>query len=761
MEPAKLAEWRASSTGWAYCRVRVVWASKAEFTDKVLLWRGPLPSCAPYFEYTADVKFLTFRAAKLQCVAPAGGLDKIGVDLRLDKNAFTLRNKEFMLEEAKSRDPSLSAADLQRRRGQLRALSRLSQFRKLDWVRQSCDLFRQGKESSIARFFPYQKARIRRIPFDKLEKCLTNFMRKQPWLLMFGRWSKEIFGLKELALGKCNLLRNHHHLEAPLAVRVAMRFYKFVKKQREKYGHTVFARTKMQQAFVAQTENRTDVIYFDAAYDYLKYRAFYIFPDDPSHFCLHKDRAVAVRAISGISRIQAQAAFNAPQPRDGDDLPAKLHELTEEQETAVAHVAESWITLIMGSPGHGKSETIVALVRAYACVLVVSFVGMPVDVLQKRLGGYEHVYTIHYVYFRTKFAQDGDDWIAQFDFIIIDEGSNLDVALFSNFISTVTAGAPICRLVVVGDLGQINPIKPGAPFATLASLYPDACFYLTRNLRVDPDAFTLADACIKIKANRLDEIDFSTSALSLVPRTTMEDVLNRELRVQAYEMLNFQVLTLLKKERNRINLYVETWLIEHGIVHVPPNAPRIRGNFWLYPGKKIMFMKNTKASAPNPEKGKAACGYSSVRNGEIGEIETATKVRDSRDVVVTLRHSKKRVLIGDHEGAVSPNDVDLGYATTCNKAQGSEWQHVLFWIHENPSDFWSREFAYVAESRAKRSCKIVGTHDELQHMCAREAPPRDSLLRYLCMAQTTSADTSSSSTGTGPGPTVDTKEAAD
>jgi len=136
----------------------------------------------------------------------------------------------------------------------------------------------------------------------------------------------------------------------------------------------------------------------------------------------------------------------------------------------------------------------------------------------------------------------------------------------------------------------------------------------------------------------------------------------------------------------------------------------------IFNGKKVMFTKNYKKTP--------TCD--AVKNGELGQVK---RVIDDKHF--ELVGGKKISL--DH---IDPKHVHAGYATTCNKAQGSEWEQIIFWIYENPNRFFTREFMYVAVSRAKRKCTVVGKMEEVHQICREKAKERNTLLRfYLYLAQ--------------------------
>jgi len=234
---------------------------------------------------------------------------------------------------------------------------------------------------------------------------------------------------------------------------------------------------------------------------------------------------------------------------------------------------------------------------------------------------------------------------------------------------------------------------------------------LTENKRVDPNARILVSAAQKIRNGEVVDFSQGGEALQLHERQGKEQLCGivAQYCKKREDTMNFQIVVLRNVDRNMCNKWIEEWLLENRILSATSKVKF--GDQWYYPGKKIQFTKNTKPQGK----------YDGVRNGELGQI---LRIKNN---VITLTNGKQ-VLI--HENAVSPFNIQAGYATTCNKAQGSEWQTIIFYIYEKPIRFFTREYAYVAVSRAKQRCIIIGTEEEFNFLCAEKSKPRNTLLGY-------------------------------
>jgi ATP-dependent exoDNAse (exonuclease V) alpha subunit len=175
--------------------------------------------------------------------------------------------------------------------------------------------------------------------------------------------------------------------------------------------------------------------------------------------------------------------------------------------------------------------------------------------------------------------------------------------------------------------------------------------------------------------------------------------------VALHSVMNVQVIALTNESVKLLNEWAEAYLLKCGMLK-KRNVIRL-GREEYYPGKKIMFTQNN--NAPD--------GY---KNGELGEIRTIM----NNPIRITLT-SGKTVVVKDIQ------DICPGYATTCNKSQGSEWKDIIFWVCRKHV-FFSREHAYVAVSRAKKHCHIMAERlSDLRALVSRQANRRMTLLSYL------------------------------
>jgi exodeoxyribonuclease V alpha subunit len=373
-----------------------------------------------------------------------------------------------------------------------------------------------------------------------------------------------------------------------------------------------------------------------------------------------------------------------------------------------------------GAPGTGKTEVLVKILEEFQAPLIVTYVGMMVDALQKRFGGrVETANTIHFItYVQNLNDEEVDNWLSNFDLIVIDEGSNVDSKLFCRLLKAIPNAT---RLLICGDLGQIYPIKPGCPFSDLSKRYPDHTFCLVENKRVDKDSLLLAESCTLIRQDKTQQICFDTEALQFLERKEdqekeeIQNILFKQFKItRETDIMDFQIVVLTNNDRFRMNQLTEKLLLEEHILR-KTSTTKV-GYIEIFKGKKIQFTKNTKPKEGDP-----------VKNGELGQILSFKKHKDG---VLVYLINNKTIFFHTNDG-VDPTTVIDGYASTCNKAQGSEWKFILFNIYSNPYHMFTKEYPYVAISRAKKKCVIIADKkDVFYELCKYKAKERKTILQF-------------------------------
>lgn len=628
-----------------------------------------------------------------------------------------------------------------------------------------CEYFRADLELPLRVAFGGRAIRklLPKLAPHELERLYKHLTTK-PWELCFARWLEPYAGLKEISLERLKNYLSQYPWNAgkqiPQYFMTAVRFYDWMKKQRKNYGREIFRLDTLFKEYCTDGPFKYrhaieigDDKFANGACDYLKYQALEVVDvgkgerevgvgtehqhqqqgETPILYGIRQDVVNNKRLIKCFKRVVERAIFNPVLPRVGPFTPCvSSSTLSDVQKSVVKHVFKNPFTFLEGGPGTGKTEVLVKILEEFRAPLVVTRVGMMVNALQERFGKrVETARTVHNVVYMHRFNKLArEKFFPVFDIAVIDEGSNVDTELLADFLECLPN---VTRVLICGDLGQIYPIEVGAPFQDLTRRYREHTFMLVENKRVNPNARILAESCALLRAERSREILFNTTeALQFWARQFPNDcerhlsrALFDEFGIRTPEQtMEMQVLVLTNADRQYWNNLTEKLLLEKNVLKKKKTETLWIGVTEIYPGKKIQFTKNTKED-PDTE-------YSSVKNGELGQVRAAKA--SAEGYVIELTNGKKILCCSDgSEVAVDPMTICSGYASTCNKAQGSEWKNILFHIYDNPYEGFTREYPYVALSRAKNKCIVMGGGEDVFHrLCKKATPTRETILKeYL------------------------------
>lgn len=719
LKPSSVTEHKKDETGFCRVRIQII---DGEFQNSKVEQRfqGNLPTCSPSFVYYGELRVTEYRNIHTYYVK-----DKkhpIRVEL-LDKKGMLERDDlRYMVKELGTVRKQVIDQILHECPVHV-SVFRLKPFFVEQNMEYACDYFRYAHERVLQTLFPKQLSVIRKLneqDLQTLEKCLVT----DPWMLCTSSLCKR-FDLKPLEYQVMEGYCESQGIVTDEQVMRSIRLYSYMWFLRSS-GHTKFDMPGVIQAYLMtrqfssyqDTKEQLEAVVALLGNYYIKHQGnVYGFDDDWSYcdsICQY------------LTELEGEPAL-----RQGPVPCRPKGELTDTQKQFMHHVMHLPLTLLIGGPGTGKSECLVACMAYFERPLVVTYVGMMVDALQKRFGNHSGtVHTIHSIHYArlmqlqdSPYAKQLGAWLQEFDVVIVDECANVDTRLLYRLLTAATGAR---RLILAGDVGQINPMKPGSPFRDLIARFPQHVFELKENKRVDPDARVLADASAYLHRNDRQLMRMlQGDTLTLVQDHSDEKLEELVMQYATQDLMKFQIIVLRNVDRQHCNKIMEQTLLKYHILRMGSKVITITGSdgkVELFVGKKITFNLNIRGHED----------YDDVRNGELGIIREIQILEANQSWVLTL-HNGKRVLLGHNEPAVPCRFVSAGYATTCNKAQGSEWDYIVFWVYPEPTNMFTREYPYVAVSRAKKKCTIVARYRDFQALCAREAQPRFTLLSH-CLA---------------------------
>lgn len=402
-------------------------------------------------------------------------------------------------------------------------------------------------------------------------------------------------------------------------------------------------------------------------------------------------------------------------------------ELDELQHTAVLEAAKNGIFILSGGPGTGKTTTINAIIRYFESEGMDIMLAAPTGRAAKRMTeatGFE-AKTIHRLLeLNGSFAEDGkrarfeknEDCPLETDVIIIDEMSMVDIHLFYALLKAVPLEA---KLILVGDVNQLPSVGPGQ---VLRDLIDSKEFPLVILQKIFRQA-TKSDIVVNAhRINKGEEIVLTNKSedFFFLKRDNV-DVIYKHMILLITEKLpryvnaspvQIQVLTPMRKG----SLGVE---VLNGILQKYLNPPsdkkkeHITGQTIFREGDKVMQIKNNyqlewevinRYNMP-VDKG------TGVFNGDTGVI---LSINDFAQTIVVEYEDQKRVEY--HFSQL--DELELAYAVTIHKSQGSEYPAVVMPLLGGPRQLMNRNLLYTGITRAKKCVTLLGSDDTIMEMIA-------------------------------------------
>ena len=420
--------------------------------------------------------------------------------------------------------------------------------------------------------------------------------------------------------------------------------------------------------------------------------------------------------------------------------------LDDLQKRAVLQSVRSGVMILSGGPGPGKTTTINTIIRYFETEGMDILLAAPTGRAAKRMTeatGYE-ARTIHRL-LEINGAMEGSSvkpeedsaWQkegkrAQFerneenpletDVVIIDEMSMVDIHLFKSLLSAVSVGT---RLIMVGDVDQLPSVGPGQVLQDLINSRAFPVVILKRIFRQAGESDIVVNAH---KINRGEEIELNNKSMDFffLERKDVNVIYKHMIQLIREKLppyvnagpYDIQVLTPMRKG----NLGVE---VLNGILQQylnPPDGKKKEhrlGERLFREGDKVMQIKNN-YQIPWEVVSKYGISVDSgmgIFNGDMGII---TKI-DEASSLLEVEYDEHRRAEYSFSGL---DEIELAYAVTIHKSQGSEYPAVLLPIMNGPKPLLNRNLLYTAVTRAKKCVTILGSRETLREMIQNEKQHR-------------------------------------
>lgn len=399
--------------------------------------------------------------------------------------------------------------------------------------------------------------------------------------------------------------------------------------------------------------------------------------------------------------------------------------LAESQKEAVKECVENGLLVLTGGPGTGKTTTVNAIIDILKKEGLDITLAAPTGRAAKRLfetTGYE-AKTIHRllgVNFsdddkrRQSFDKDENEPL-EADVIILDECSMVDISLMY---SLLKATPDTAKLILVGDVDQLPSVGPGK---VLKDIILSGKIKVVRLEEIFRQA---AESAIVMNAHRINkgeypvlnekEGDFFFVRRSR-PEQVMETIIELATKrlpdfIQSKDIFDIQILAPMKKSiLGVVNLNEK---LQQALNPKASNKREKEYRGITYrEGDKVMQIKNN-YNMPwvlYDEKGRKAGEGLGVFNGDFGMVKSIS----SADETVSVRFDESKLVTYDF---TQLDELELAYAVTIHKSQGSEYKVVIIPILDGPPMLMSRNLIYTAVTRAKELAVIVGIPQSLNKM---------------------------------------------
>lgn len=404
---------------------------------------------------------------------------------------------------------------------------------------------------------------------------------------------------------------------------------------------------------------------------------------------------------------------------------AEKIDLDEKQQEAIKEAVRNGLMVITGGPGTGKTTTINAIIRYFEMEGLDIYLAAPTGRAAKRMTeatGYE-AKTIHRLLELTGIPEESSARVhfernaqnpLEADVIIIDEMSMVDIFLMHALLSAVVTGT---RLILVGDVNQLPSVGPGSVLKDIIRSGEFPVVELTKIFR------QASQSDIVVNAHKINQgipvvldnksMDFfflkryDANVIISVVITLIQKKLPKFVDAQPYDI---QVLTPMRKGLlgvERLNGILQQYLN-------PPEKEKKEkehGNGLFREGDKVMQIKNNyqiewevRGLYGIPvEKGVG------VFNGDTGILREINTFAET----VTVEFDERRFVEYSFKQL---DELELAYAITIHKAQGSEYPAVIIPLLGGPKMLMNRNLLYTAVTRARRCVTLVGDEKTFEEM---------------------------------------------
>jgi len=400
--------------------------------------------------------------------------------------------------------------------------------------------------------------------------------------------------------------------------------------------------------------------------------------------------------------------------KDIEEYSARTHlVLSDMQQTAIKMANEYGVVVITGGPGTGKTTIMKIILEMFKAQELKTVLCAPTGKAAKRLSEScnEKSLTLHRLLEAQSSSEETDSRNfarnehnpVDADVVIIDEMSMVDIVLFGSLLKALKRGT---RLIMAGDSDQLPSVGPGNVLHDIlkSELIPSVrlneIFRQAEKSRIVTNAHRINQGLMPLENDNSSDFFFMPRSPEAALDTICELCSGRLNKAYGFDSIrDIQVLSPSKKGVvGTINLNK----VLQKILNPPSKSKKEKGfgERIFRTGDKVIQTKNNYDLLWSSPDGKA--DGIGIFNGDIGVILDIS----TRDKTLTIIFDDSKVVEYDFS---SVEDLEIAYAMTVHKSQGSEWSAVIVPVCSFPPMLMTRNLLYTAVTRAKKLAILVGS----------------------------------------------------
>ena len=442
-----------------------------------------------------------------------------------------------------------------------------------------------------------------------------------------------------------------------------------------------------------------------------------------TYYYMELDAAARLTALSG--EIPLSEELIAREIRQIESRFASLP-LDELQLEAVRAAITQGLTVITGGPGTGKTTIISAILRYFEEKDMTVELCAPTGRAAKRIteASGRPAKTIHRLLRDAAFTvqQPETDGLLRFirneanpleaDVVIVDEVSMVDLPLLHALLKAILPGT---RVILVGDADQLPSVGPGNVLKDIIRSGVIRTIALSRIYRQEAGSDIVINAH---RINRGEAIDpgAKSSDFLFIRRPTAEQVQDAVIRLTARSLPEYvkadpsEIQVISPSRKGPLGVEALNRILQKALN--PPGAGKKERNFpkgTFRVGDKLMQIKNNYQKEWTCDDGLTRRGGTGIFNGDIGVLKD---IRFFTEELVILFDDDRTAVYQFSEA----EELELAYAITVHKSQGSEYPAVVLPLLNVPAPLMTRPLIYTAVTRAKNCVCLVGSPEVFQKM---------------------------------------------